>query len=181
MAYMRQKLEEIVTELRKNLVLSKPEESTNFKYTGCRTQFEFNQRKINELELVYKYLKFGRIENAREIPKSIREKLFERNTHVRIADKYGWDTLEEYVGDSLVYGSDELWKAESRAIKKRKEKSDKKPYGRGGSSIRNDLFRINNGGAGRQHFTQAGFFFIALGQQRHRSTCLDSPSLFLLL
>lgn len=44
---------------------------------------------------------------------------------MRIADKYGWDTLEEYVDDSLVYGPDEatklpVQKAESRAIKKRK-------------------------------------------------------------
>lgn len=107
------------------------------------------------------YLKFGRTEDAREIFKSTREMLVERNTHLRIADKYGWDTLEEYVGDSLVDGPDEatkLRKAESRAIKKRKEKSDKKPYDRGGSSIRNGLFRINNGEAGRQHFTQAGNF-----------------------
>lgn len=43
---MLQELEERVTELRKNLVLSKPEESTNFKYTGCKTQFEFNKRRI---------------------------------------------------------------------------------------------------------------------------------------
>lgn len=111
------------------------------------------------------YLKFGGTEDAREILKSTREKLVERNTHVRIADKYGWDTLEEYVGDSLVDGPDEatkLRKAESRAIKKRKEKSEKKPYDTGGSSIRNDLFRINNGEAGRQHFTQAGNFSRAL-------------------
>lgn len=81
---------------------------------------------------------------------------------MRIVDKYGWDTLEEYVGDSLVDGPDEatkLRKAESRAIRKRKEKSDKKPYDRGCSSIRNDLFRINNGEAGRQHFTQAVCFY----------------------
>lgn len=36
--------------------------------------------------------------------------LVERNTHLRIADKYGWDTLEEYVGDSLVDGPDEATK-----------------------------------------------------------------------
>lgn len=43
---MLQELEERVAELRKNLVLSKPEESTNLKYTGCKTQFEFNKRRI---------------------------------------------------------------------------------------------------------------------------------------
>lgn len=41
---------------------------------------------------------------------------------------------------------------------RRGKKSDKKPYDRSGSAIRNDLFRINNGETGRQHFTQAGNF-----------------------
>lgn len=69
---------------------------------------------------------------------------------MRIADMYGWDTLEEYIGNSLVDGPNEATKlrnAESRDIRKRKEKSDKKPYDRSGSSIRNDLFRFNNGEA----------------------------------
>lgn len=56
------------------------------------------------------YLKFGRTEDARKILKSTREMFVERNTHLRIADKYGWDTLEEYVGDSLVDGPDEATK-----------------------------------------------------------------------
>lgn len=56
------------------------------------------------------YLKFGRTEDAREILKSTREMLVERNTHLRIVNKYGWDTLEEYVGDSLVDGPDEATK-----------------------------------------------------------------------
>lgn len=65
---------------------------------------------------------------------------------MRIADMYGWDTLEEYIGNSLVDSPDEATKlrnAESRDIRKRKEK----PYDRSGSSIRNDLFRFNNGEA----------------------------------
>ena len=33
--------------------------------------------------------------------------LIERNRHVKIADKYGWDTLDEYLGNDLVYGPDD--------------------------------------------------------------------------
>lgn len=54
--------------------------------------------------------------------KQAKDKLLERNTHVKIADKYGWDTLEGYLGDDLVDGPDEvakLRKAESCAIKRR--------------------------------------------------------------
>lgn len=41
-------------------------------------------------------MRIGRIEDAREILKQAKNKLSERNTHVKIADKYGWYTLEEY-------------------------------------------------------------------------------------
>lgn len=83
--------------------------------------------------------------------KQAKNKLSERNTHVKIADKYGWDTLEEYLGDDLVDGPDEvakLRKAESRTIKRSKENKDKKPYGINDSGpspvLRNDLFRVDN-------------------------------------
>lgn len=34
--------------------------------------------------------------------KQAKNKLSEHNTHVNTADKCGWDTLEEYLGDDLV-------------------------------------------------------------------------------
>lgn len=111
---MRQELEERSQNCRKTFVLSKPEESNNFKYTGCKTQFEFNQRRINTLELVDEYLKFGIIEDAREILKSTRE----------LVEKTRTCELRTSFGDSLADGPDEatkLRKAEFRAIK-RKEK-----------------------------------------------------------
>lgn len=109
--------------------------------------------------------RLGTIEDAREGLKQAKNKLSERNTHVKIADKYGWDTLEEYLGDDLVNGPDEvakLRKAESRAIKRRKESKDKKPYGKNDSGpsavMWNDLFRVDNTEADRQYFnTRYGY------------------------
>lgn len=69
-------------------------------------------RKPSDLQyqIAYDYQKIGtcRIDEAREILKQAKDKLSERNTNVKIAD--GWDTLEEYLGDDLVDGPDEVAK-----------------------------------------------------------------------
>lgn len=60
--------------------------------------------------------------------KQAKNKLSEHNTHVKIADKCGCDTLEECLGDDLVDGPYEvtkLRKEESGAIKRRKGSKDK--------------------------------------------------------
>lgn len=131
------------------------------------------------MELVDEYLNFGRIEDAREILKSTREKLVERNTQVRIADKYGWDTLEEYVGDSLVDGPDEATKLLSLEPSRRGKKSPIKSRMTRAAHASGMLFFVST------MERLANNIFPAPEQQRHRSTCLDSPSpshsLFLLL
>lgn len=43
----------------------------------------------------------------REVIKETKGSLAERNRHVKIADKYGWDTLDEYLGNDLVYYPDD--------------------------------------------------------------------------
>lgn len=105
-ANFKQELEEQVSDIRREIVIRKSDNksATNFKYSGCKNQFEFNSQRISELQLADDYLRIGRIEDAREILKQAKNKFSERNTHVKIADKYGWDTLEEYLGDDLVDG-----------------------------------------------------------------------------
>jgi hypothetical protein len=160
-ANFRNELEEQVTDIKRDLVLKRPanKELVNFKYSGCKNQFDFNSQRITEIELAEDYLRFARIEEAREVLKQTKDSLRERNTHVKIADKYGWDTLEEYVGDDFVTGSDErekLRRAESRAVKRRK---DRKPYDRKndtgtGAVMQNDIFRFNNPAAIKQYVDQ---------------------------
>lgn len=48
--------------------------------------------------------------------KQAKNKLSEHNTHVKIADKCGWDTLEEYLGDDLVDGPYDI--AQERRIRR---------------------------------------------------------------
>lgn len=94
-----------------------------------KNQFEFNSQRISELQLADDYLRIGRIADAREILKQAKNKLSERNTQVKIADKCGWDTLKEYLGDDLVDGPDEV----AKLRKRRKESKDKKPYDKNNS------------------------------------------------
>lgn len=117
-----------------------------------KNQFEFNSQRISELQLADDYLRIGRIADAREILKQAKNKLSERNTQVKIADKCGWDTLEEYLGDDLVDGPDEV----AKLRKRRKESKDKRPYDKNNSGpsalMRNDLFRVDNTEAVLQYF-----------------------------
>lgn len=56
----------------------------------------FNSERIAKLHLTDDYLRLGRLEDARKVTKHTEGSLAELNRHVKIADKYGWDTLEEY-------------------------------------------------------------------------------------
>lgn len=158
---LKQELEERVSDIRRELVIRKSDNksATNFKYSGCKDQFGFNSQRVLELQIADDYLRIRRIEDAREILKQAKNKLSERNTHVKISEMYGWDTLEEYLGNDLVDGPDEvakLGKAESRAIKRRKESKDKQPYEQNDSGpsavMPNDLFRVDITEAVRQYF-----------------------------
>lgn len=124
------------------------------------------------------YLNFGRIEDTREILKSTREKLVERNTHVRITDKYGWDTLEEYVGDNLVDGPDEATKLRKQTFEpsRRGKKSPIKSRMTGAVHPSGMIFFVSTIEKLADNISRKQGIFPAPGQQRHRSTYLDSPS-----
>lgn len=52
-ANFKQELEERVSDIRRELVIRKSDNksATNFKYSGCKNQFEFNSQRISELQL----------------------------------------------------------------------------------------------------------------------------------
>lgn len=75
----------------------------------------------------------------------------ECNIYVKIIDKYGWDMLEEYLGDDFVDGFDEVVKfrkVELCVIKCRKESKDKKLYDKNDFGLSvvmwNDFFCVDN-------------------------------------
>lgn len=95
---------------------------------------------------------------------------------MRIADKYGWDTLEEYVGDSLVDGLDEATKLLSLEPSRRGKKSPIKSRMTRAVHASGMLFFVSTMERLANNISRKQGIFPAPEQQRHRSTCLDSPS-----
>ena len=97
-ASFRKELEEQVSDIRRDLVLKRPENegSVNFKHSSCKNQFDFYSDRIVKLHLTDEYLRLGRLGDSREIIKQPGGSLAELIRHVKIADQYGWNTLEEY-------------------------------------------------------------------------------------
>ncbi|CAG2221033.1 unnamed protein product [Mytilus edulis] len=98
------------------------------------------------------FIERGSLEAALKLLGSREKALEERNKVIRIADKYGWDVVEEYMDDPLTDNSEDATKlrqAESRAKAKRRDKAcDKQrtsPYSRsnefGNDKGNSDLFR----------------------------------------
>ena len=119
-----------------------------FKFEGNAKQYEFNALRLDEITKAKSFLERGSYSAAVKILEQSEKSLKERNKIVRIADKYGWDTVEEYVDDPLTDNTDDATKlrqAEYRAKLKRKEKARQKasPYYRAPDNEKgvSDLFR----------------------------------------
>ena len=118
-----------------------------FRYEGNQKQFDFNSERRSEIINAIDFLKRGSVSSARALLEKANEAIKERNKVLRIADKYGWDTAEEYVDDPITDGADDATKlrqAEYRAKMKRKDKLRDRfnPYNNASSALRqNQLFR----------------------------------------
>ena len=82
----------------------------NFKLEGNARQYEFNSSQIDEVSKARTFLEQKRIAAAERILDQCETALKERNTIIRIADRYGWDVVEEYVDDPLTDGTDDATK-----------------------------------------------------------------------
>ena len=89
-----------------------------FKFEGSARQYEFNSSHIDEVSKARVFLEQKSIAAAEKILDQCEKALKERNKIIRIADKYGWDIVEEYVDDPLTDSTDDATKlrqAECRA------------------------------------------------------------------
>jgi hypothetical protein len=96
-----------------------------FKFEGKARQYEFNSSRIDEVSKARAFVEPKRIAAAEKILDQCETALKERNKSIRIADKYGWDVVEEYVDYPLTDCTDDakkLRQAEYSAKLKRKDK-----------------------------------------------------------
>ena len=125
--------------------------SPNFKFEGNGRQYDFNASRLVEVSRAKELLDRGSTNVAAIILEQAEKSLKERNKIIRIADKYGWDVVEEYIDDPITENTDDATKlrqAEYRAKIKRREKVRQpqrtSPYHRIPDSERatSDLFRM---------------------------------------
>ena len=72
---------------------------------SCKKQFEFNERVIGLLDDAKSSLRQHPDEAASLLEQGM-NLLIEKQEHIKIADKYGWDTLDHYIEDDIVDGED---------------------------------------------------------------------------
>lgn len=124
---LRRQKQEIVNEL--NLT-SKPTEKKvpEFKFQSNKVQFEFNSDREHDILKAVNLLKSNNVESAIEALNSVVKDLNKRNKVVRIADKYGWDVVQEYQDDPITDDADDASKLRQAIFRAKKRNNNRKPY-----------------------------------------------------
>lgn len=117
----------------------------DFKHEGHRIQHSFNAEileRLSELKNLIAHNDLGKAEAI--IDKEIAE-FRQRNKILKIADRHGWDTVNEYLDDPLADNNDDAIKlrgAVNRAVRKRNYRG--KPYSYTGQARRQNAFSAND-------------------------------------
>ncbi|XP_062612933.1 uncharacterized protein LOC134274689 [Saccostrea cucullata] len=105
-----------------------------FKQEGTKIQFNFNSDRIAALQKIELLLKSENKEDIESVIKSEIATINQRNKILKIADRHGWDTVQEYLDDPLADNGEDATKLRSAVIRaSRKRTHFNKPYSRGAS------------------------------------------------
>ena len=102
----------------------------SFRYIGNKTQYELNNKVVDKIEAALSSNDNEERVSALNEGKSL---LSERNKHILLAEKFGWDAVECYTAEPLAADADdEKWirKAvkESKQLREEKKKKTKPSY-----------------------------------------------------
>ena len=93
-----------------------------FKHEGHKIQFNFNQERFGKLTEIEDAVRSSDVAKVFEIIAEQKVALTQRNKILKIADRHGWDTVNEYLDDPLADNNDDAIKlryAVNRATRKR--------------------------------------------------------------
>ena len=93
-----------------------------FKYKRNRTQYEFNNRVLNTIETA---LEASDDEDRTQALTEGKNLICERNKHIKLAKKFGWEMVECYIDEPLASDSDDE-KRIRRAVKEGKALKEEK-------------------------------------------------------
>jgi hypothetical protein len=94
-----------------------------FKQEGIKIQFNFNSERIDSLESISSLISQCKFDDTRALINSELDILRQRNKILKIADRHGWDTVNEYLDDPLADNNEDASKLRGaivRAGRKRK-------------------------------------------------------------
>ncbi|KAK3088020.1 hypothetical protein FSP39_013577 [Pinctada imbricata] len=106
----------------------KSESQIKWKYEGNKVQHQFNSDLLEDVDQITWALQNSKYHYAEELNSTLREKLSKRNKLIKIADssEAGWETVRQYETNPVASDSEDenkIFKAETRAIRKRKSKT----------------------------------------------------------
>lgn len=103
----------------------------DFENKGNQNQFEHCRDMLNNVEDSMTFLESGDLAQVRKNLEEGKKKLLKRIKLIRIADRNGWSTVQEYISDDLASDSDDekcLQKAiKTASLKQEKRKKERKP------------------------------------------------------
>ncbi|CAC5372030.1 unnamed protein product [Mytilus coruscus] len=102
----------------------------SFKHEGNRIQHRFNIERSDKLSKIDSYIKFNSLDAASRLISEEKETLRKRNKILKIADKHGWDTVQEYLDSPLADNKDDAVNLRSAIARANSRRRNSKPYDR---------------------------------------------------
>ncbi|CAC5425100.1 unnamed protein product [Mytilus coruscus] len=102
----------------------------SFKHEGNRIQHSFNIERSDKLSKIDSYIKFNSLDAASRLIVEEKETLRKRNKILKIADKHGWDTVQEYLDSPLTDNKDDAINLRSAIARANSRRTNSKPYDR---------------------------------------------------
>ena len=142
--------------------------NVSFKKKGCEAQFHHNEDVQEKIEEALSSIDTGKLQKAQSSLEEGITIINKRQKIIKIADKNGWDTVNEYLSDDLASDSDDdkrLSKAIRQADYKRREneRSRKKRGTNRFRSFRSSSNIINTGSAASSTSAAVGFQYRQAG------------------
>ncbi|CAG2238592.1 unnamed protein product [Mytilus edulis] len=117
-----------------------------FKNEGNRIQHSFYIERSDKLSKIDSFVKFNSLDAASRLISEEKETLGKRNKILKIADKHGWDTVQEYLDSPLADNKDDAVNLRSAIIRANSRRRNFKPYDRQVEKSTNSNGRSDNNG-----------------------------------